>query len=193
MIIRKMFRFENAHIVRLCSTRKCKTSIHGHSYKVEVLFESHALDNAGMIYDFGLIKHTIEDIFDSFDHTITLWVEDDAQYIADMKKHSLRYIVLPYSPSAEQFARIFFVLVDRVFAKMISHNGESGVSLHSIVVHETDTGYAQAFRDDAYNKAMGEIDIEQIEVSDEIFCTTKIENFWQKLKSNESFKNPLEV
>ena len=54
MIIRKLFEFENAHIVRFCSSKRCKSSIHGHSYKVEVLLESKYLDNAGMVYDFGL-------------------------------------------------------------------------------------------------------------------------------------------
>ncbi|HBO79718.1 MAG TPA: 6-carboxytetrahydropterin synthase QueD, partial [Cupriavidus sp.] len=28
MLIRKLFRFENAHIVRGCSTRRCSHSIH---------------------------------------------------------------------------------------------------------------------------------------------------------------------
>ena len=35
MIIRKLFKFENAHIVRGCSTQRCRASLHGHSYKVE--------------------------------------------------------------------------------------------------------------------------------------------------------------
>lgn len=30
MLIRKLFKFENAHIVRGCSTRRCSHSIHGH-------------------------------------------------------------------------------------------------------------------------------------------------------------------
>jgi 6-pyruvoyltetrahydropterin/6-carboxytetrahydropterin synthase len=47
MIIRKQFKFEGAHIVRNCTTRRCKKSIHGHSYVVEVFFTSNKL------YDFG--------------------------------------------------------------------------------------------------------------------------------------------
>ena len=45
MLIRKLFKFENAHIVRGCSTRRCSHSIHGHSYKVELLLEAFALDH----------------------------------------------------------------------------------------------------------------------------------------------------
>jgi len=44
LIIRKLFKFENAHIVRECSTLRCSKNIHGHSYKVEVLLESNYLD-----------------------------------------------------------------------------------------------------------------------------------------------------
>ena len=55
MLIRKLFRFENAHIVRGCSTRRYAHSIHGHSYKVELLLEAHALDHGQMVYDFGLL------------------------------------------------------------------------------------------------------------------------------------------
>lgn len=40
-----MFDFENAHIVRNNSTKKCKTSIHGHEYndKIEVFIEKKAI------------------------------------------------------------------------------------------------------------------------------------------------------
>ncbi|MBP8064536.1 MAG: 6-carboxytetrahydropterin synthase QueD, partial [Acinetobacter sp.] len=31
MIIRKLFKFENAHVVRNCTSDRCKRSIHGHS------------------------------------------------------------------------------------------------------------------------------------------------------------------
>lgn len=44
MLIRKLFRFENAHIVRGCTSRRCARSLHGHSYRVELLLEAHALD-----------------------------------------------------------------------------------------------------------------------------------------------------
>ena len=59
MIIRKLFKFEGAHIVRDCSSDRCKKSIHGHSYLAEVKFKASHLDNAGMVLDFGLMKSTI--------------------------------------------------------------------------------------------------------------------------------------
>jgi 6-pyruvoyltetrahydropterin/6-carboxytetrahydropterin synthase len=190
MIIRKLFKFENAHIVRGCSTLRCRSSLHGHSYKVEVLLESNFLDNAQMVYDFGLMKQNMRDVIDSFDHCVTLWSKDSKEYIEDMKKHSARWVEIPVSPSAEQFSRLFFVLLDRLFSLTTTINGERDVKLHSIIVHETDTGYAQAFRDDAYSKNMGLIEIDDISLSDDVKngCTDK--ELWDKIKNKESFLNP---
>ena len=151
MLIRKLFKFENAHIVRDCSTRRCSENIHGHSYKVEVLLESNYLDDGQMVYDFGLTKLYIKELIDSFDHAITLWSKDDQKYIADMKTHSSRWIELPVSPSAEQFSRVIYLIVERVLACTSMVNGEREVKLHSIIVHETETGYAQGFKEDAHS------------------------------------------
>lgn len=190
MIIRKLFKFENAHIVRGCSTIRCRSSIHGHSYKVEVLLESNFLDNGQMVYDFGLMKQSIKDIIDSFDHSISLWNMDDKIYIEDMKKHSARWVELPISPSAEQFSRLFFVLIDRLFSLTTTINGEREVKLHSIIVHETDTGYAQSFREDAYSINMGLIDIDDIILSDDVKKGCKDKEIWNKIKNKEGFINP---
>lgn len=193
MIIRKLFKFENAHIVRGCSTLRCRSSIHGHSYKVELLFESNFLDNGQMVYDFGLMKQNMKMIIDSFDHAITLWSEDDKEYIDDMKKHSARWVVTPLSPSAEQFSRLFFVLMDKLLSLTTSVNGEKEVKLHSVIVHETDTGYAQAFKEDAYSKNMGTINLDEIIFSDAIKDDWAENNFWEKMKRGERFLNPTTV
>jgi 6-pyruvoyltetrahydropterin/6-carboxytetrahydropterin synthase len=168
MIIRKLFKFENAHIVRNCSTDRCKVNLHGHSYKVEVLLESNYLDNGQMIYDFGLFKGAIRDLIDSFDHSIALWSGDDKKYLEDMKKHSKRWVELPVSPSAEQFSRVIFLLVEKVLQKTHFKNGEKKIKVNSVIVHETDTGYAQCFYYDAHSKLMGEIDLNKIIFSPQV-------------------------
>lgn len=193
MIIRKLFKFENAHVVRGCSTVKCRSSIHGHSYKVELLFESNFLDNGQMVYDFGLMKQNMKDLIDSFDHSITLWSSDDKEYLKDMKKHSARWIELPVSPSAEQFSRVFFIMIDKLLSLTSSVNGEKEVKLHSVIVHETESGYAQAFVDDAYSKNMGIIYFSDIIFSDAIKNDYKDKNLLEKIHNNESFINPKSV
>jgi len=193
MIIRKLFKFENAHIVRDCSTLRCSQNIHGHSYKVEVLLESNYLDNGQMVYDFGLTKLYIKEFIDSFDHSITLWSKDNKEYINDMKKHSKRWIILPVSPSAEQFSRVFFVVIDKILNLSTMNNSEKEVKLHSIIVHETDTGYAQCFRDDAYSKLMGIIDLTKIEFSKQILTEWKSNDFWKNILNNKTLITPLIV
>ncbi|WP_410500106.1 6-pyruvoyl trahydropterin synthase family protein [Chitinibacter sp. S2-10] len=190
MLIRKLFKFENAHIVRNCSSERCRSSIHGHSYRVEVLLEAHALDHGQMVYDFGLMKGTIRDVIDAFDHAICFWDKDDAEYIRLCKTFSARWIAMPVSPSAEQFARLFFVIIDRILAQTIMKNGEADVRLHSIIAHETDTGYAQAFREDAYNPRMGEIQLENIVFSAQCQQEWKDPQMYQKLLKQSSFTNP---
>ena len=193
MIIRKLFKFENAHIVRNCSTLRCSENLHGHSYKVEVLLESNYLDHGQMVYDFGLTKLYIKELIDSFDHGITLWGGDDPEYRAAMKRFSKRWIELPVSPSAEQFSRVIFRMVERVLACSPMHNGERNVQLHSIIVHETETGYAQGFRDDAYNPDMGAIPLEAIHFSEQVTREWSDPELWTKLLTGAPLTLPRKV
>ena len=191
MIIRKLFKFENAHIVRNCSSDRCKRSIHGHSYKVELLLEANRLDHGQMVYDFGLLKGVIKDFIDSFDHAITFWNKDDADYIAACKNFSARWISLPVSPSAEQFSRVFFFLVSQVLAQTKTQNGEGDVSVHSVIVHETDTGYAQCFLPDIENLQMGALSLPEIEFSEQIKAEWSHPDLYDWLKNGQNFINPV--
>ena len=193
MLIRKLFKFENAHIVRGCSTQRCSENIHGHSYKVEVLLESNYLDNGQMVYDFGLTKLYIKELIDSFDHGITLWNKDDASYADAMKKHSKRWVELPVSPSAEQFSRVIYLMVEGVLKCTKMQNGEREVTLHSIIVHETDTGYAQGFKEDAYSKIMGEIVLKDIVFSEQVKREWSDPHLWEKVLSQTPIKTPKKV
>ena len=194
MIIRKLYKFENAHIVRNCTSRRCSRSIHGHSYKVEVKLESNFLDNGEMVYDFGLMKLSIKEIIDSFDHAITLWEKDEKEYIEYGKKFSERWIVLPVNPSAEQFSRVFFIIIDKILNLTVFNNGEKNVKLHSIRVHETDTGYAECFREDAYNfENMGKIELKNIIFSERIKKEWKNPDLWYNILNNIKITPPSEV
>jgi 6-pyruvoyltetrahydropterin/6-carboxytetrahydropterin synthase len=193
MIIRKLFKFENAHIVRNCSTSRCKYSLHGHSYKVELLLESKYLDGGQMIYDFGLLKGLIKELIDSFDHSISLWNGDDENYIKDMQKHSLRWIILPISPSAEQLSRIILLIVEKLLAQTKMVNNERAVSLNSVIIHETDTGYAQAFKEDAHSLLMGKIDLKKVIFSKQIKEEWRDKKLYKKLLKGKVFKNKTNI
>lgn len=190
MLIRKLFKFENAHIVRNCTSDRCKRSIHGHSYKVELLLKASKLDHGQMVYDFGLLKGVIKDIFDSFDHAICFWQYDDAEYIAACKKFSARWVSLPVSPSAEQFSRIFFYLAQQVLVSTITQNGEGDVEVYSVIVHETDTGYAQSFIEDIENEQMGVLSLDQIVFSEQVQAEWADPGMYEKLQQGIKFQNP---
>ena len=193
MLIRKLFKFENAHIVRDCTTQRCSENIHGHSYKIEVLLESNYLDDGQMVYDFGLTKRYIKELIDSFDHAITLWSKDDINYVEAMKTYSNRWVELPVSPSAEQFSRVIYLMVERVLACTDMQNGEREVKLHSIIVHETDTGYAQGFKEDAHSEQMGLIKLEDIVFSPQVQSEWSDTKLWDKLLKHTLIKNPKKV
>lgn len=190
MLIRKLFKFENAHIVRNCTSDRCKRSIHGHSYKVELLLRASKLDHGQMVYDFGLLKGVIKELYDSFDHAICFWQEDSAEYIQACKTFSARWVSLPVSPSAEQFSRIFFYLAEQVLKSTVTQNGEGDVEVYSVIVHETDTGYAQSFAEDIVNEQMGLLALDQIVFSEQIQNEWSDPKMYEQLKQGLTFKNP---
>lgn len=190
MLIRKLFKFEGAHVVRDCSSLRCKESIHGHSYRVEVKFRSYHVDNGQMVMDFGLMKTTIKEFIDAFDHTYVMWNREKKEYKDFIKENSLRWIELPVSPSAEMFAVMFYAVVARILWQTKFTNGERGIILHSVRVHETDTGWAEAFEEDYLN--LWNWNLGAIKISDQIKDEWKDSNMWDKILSGSPnmFVNP---
>lgn len=147
MKIRKQFKFEGAHIVRNCTSKRCSHSIHGHSYTVEVFLSAKGLDCGGMLLDFGLLKGTIKEFIDSFDHALSVW-NKDKELVKVAKEHSDRYVIMPVSPSAENYALMFLFIID-AFVKATEYNNcENEPFVSSVRVHETATGYAEAYIED---------------------------------------------
>ena len=190
MLIRKLFKFENAHIVRNCTSDRCKRSIHGHSYKVELILKASRLDHGQMVYDFGLLKGVIKELYDSFDHAICFWKDDSPEYIQACQTFSARWVSLPVSPSAEQFSRIFFFLAQQVLKATETKNGEGDVEVYSVIVHETDTGYAQSFAEDIRNEQMGLLSLDQIIFSAQIKSEWSDSEMYDQLQSGKTFTNP---
>lgn len=194
MIIRKLFKFEGAHIVRDCSTDRCKRSMHGHSYTVELKFTAEDIDNAGMILDFGLMKGTIKDALDSFDHAYSMWAKETDEYKDFIKSHSARWIEMPCSPTAEMYSVMFFAIVHNILQKTQFNNGECGVKLQSVRVHETDTGWAESDLLDYWKYWAKKYSIKDIIFSDQIKSEWKDPQMWDKLLDTENkipFINPV--
>ena len=177
-------------MVRNCSSDRCKFSIHGHSYQIELILEAHRLDHGQMVYDFGLLKSSIKDIIDSFDHAICFWDKDDPEYIAMCKQFSARWISLPVSPSAEQFSRVIFFWAREILKQTQMQNGETDVSVYSVIAHETATGYAQCFAEDVDNVQMGELRLGDFDFSDQVKAEWTDPLMYDKLIKGETFMNP---
>lgn len=148
MIIRKLFKFNGQHIVRNCSSVRCKQSIHAHTYQVEVFFTAKGLDNGEMIMDFGLMKGTIKDIINAFDNSYSMWDRESDEFQTLIKKNSKRLITMPVSPSAESYSLMLMYIIDKIVNATEFNNGERDVSVSSVRVSETLTGYAESFKED---------------------------------------------
>jgi len=178
MIIRKLFKFEGAHIVRNCSSVRCKKSIHGHSYTVEVFFTGKGLDNGQMIMDFGLMKGNIKDLIDSFDHAYSMWRAENDEFQQFFFDNSDRWISMPVSPSAEAYSLMFLYIIDKVVGGTEFNNGEQDVQVSSVRVHETATGYAESFREDL---EWVDFDLSDIIFSDQIKAEWKDPKMYDNL------------
>lgn len=172
MVIRKEYRFEAAHVVRGCSTDRCRWNIHGHSFRVELFLKSDSLDNAGMVMDFGLLRRWVREIFEAFDHSYLVWSGESPEFKGNVRMMSRRWVELPFSPTAENLARFFHWLVQKILDRTDFRNGESGVRVRSVRVHETETGYAET---EGWEPLVAELDsmpLRSVIFSDEIIADT---------------------
>ena len=151
MKIRKEFRVESAHIVRNCTSHRCSHSIHGHSATIELIFEGNKLDNAGMLYDFGLMKSTIKEFIDSMDHCYILCAKDNEDFKNFIKGSCDRWIELPFNPSAECLAMFIQYWVNHIIGYTRTRNGEGQFKCVGVKYHETATGYAESSLEDLEN------------------------------------------
>ncbi|HIJ54607.1 MAG TPA: 6-carboxytetrahydropterin synthase QueD [Deltaproteobacteria bacterium] len=83
--------FSAAHQLKMV-VKKCE-NLHGHNWKIEVYVAGDALNDAGVLMDFGEIKKTVADIISDLDHRFLNEMEcfhyrnpsseNIAKYIAD--------------------------------------------------------------------------------------------------------------
>lgn len=59
-------RFAAAHQLKMVA-KECE-NLHGHNWKIEVCFSGEALNNAGVLMDFGQLKKSLSEIIERLDH-----------------------------------------------------------------------------------------------------------------------------
>ncbi|MCD6186510.1 MAG: 6-carboxytetrahydropterin synthase QueD [Deltaproteobacteria bacterium] len=99
--------FAAAHQLKMVAAQ-CE-NLHGHNWKIEVCVAGDALNNAGVLIDFGELKQYISQIIDTLDHkflneleyfkNVNPSSENIAQYIAN----KLQALI---SPSGVKVARV---------------------------------------------------------------------------------------
>ena len=70
----KMIEVENGHLLSK-HPDKCRFP-HGHTRKVELVFEADTLDDHEMVFDFKLVKHMVEEFIETYDHALCMNTAD---------------------------------------------------------------------------------------------------------------------
>jgi len=140
-----------------------------------------------MVYDFGLLKGTIREFLDGFDHSALFWQEESAEFLRSAKAHSKRWVQLPVSPTAEQLSRVIFLGCRAFLDATPRLNGDEAARVHSVILHETETGYAQCSLADADSEAMGRIDLSKVIFSEQVKAEWKDPAMWAKLLAGGKF------
>lgn len=134
----KIFTFEAAHRLARAHSSECVDNIHGHSYKVKLSLIREELDGDEMVLDFGQLKEFIREIQEEWDHA--LFLPDSPWNKNDMLAGVSRKIITIFpNPTAESMAKYLYEELDRWLEKKIG----PAVQVHSVKVHETETGWAE--------------------------------------------------
>ena len=102
---------------------KCE-SLHGHNWKVEVFLVGNALDSAGLLMDFGVMKARTKEVLEEIDH----------KYLNELDAFRDR------NPSSENLARYLYERLGAIFTR-------DGVKIHRVNVWESDTSCASYYQD----------------------------------------------
>lgn len=131
--------FDSAHFLHGYNG-KC-SNIHGHRWKIEAEIKGNELctdkQHRGMLTDFGDLKHDLREIADSLDHAL-IYEENTLKPATEkaLAEEGFRTIVVPFRPTAENFAAHIFGLMS-----------EKGYAVHKITVYETPDNCAEYTED----------------------------------------------
>jgi 6-pyruvoyltetrahydropterin/6-carboxytetrahydropterin synthase len=143
--ITKQFTFETGHAL-YGYDGKCK-NVHGHSYKLSVTVTGIPIldrENVkfGMVIDFSDLKKIVrEEIVDQFDHaTVFNGTTPHIELARELQSRGHHVILVDYQPTSEN------MVID--FAEKIKKRLPLNIDLYSLKLQETETSFAEWFRDD---------------------------------------------
>jgi 6-pyruvoyltetrahydropterin/6-carboxytetrahydropterin synthase len=147
-IVSKEIEFDAGHRVPNHSS-KCRNP-HGHRYRVRVsisgdLVTEPGSSSEGMLADFGDLKQLLMDrVHDVYDHGFVIYAGDEimkrvfavaAKDAREMAELEFKVIVVPWIPTAENFAR-------SIYNDVAIHVAKMGFKVYQVEVFETPTSRA---------------------------------------------------
>ena len=142
--IRKQFKFEMAHQLKDSYSAACHENLHGHSYVLELYFNSETVDKNGMVVDFGEVKDVIGDYVNSWDHSLTMPVFFDKEYLDMLKQYTKKMRITSYNPTAENMVKEMYREITKTLEKYQTDTyGVVSWTLSKVRLHETTTGWAE--------------------------------------------------
>jgi 6-pyruvoyltetrahydropterin/6-carboxytetrahydropterin synthase len=139
-IVSKEIEFDAGHRVPNHSS-KCRNP-HGHRYRVRVsisgdLVTEPGSSSEGMLADFGDLKQLLTTyVHDVYDHGFVVYKKDELMLAALLHgSGEWKVIIVPWIPTAENFAR-------SIYNDVAIHVAKMGFKVHQVEVFETPTSRA---------------------------------------------------
>lgn len=143
--VTKEFDWEMAHALDH-HDGKCH-NIHGHTYSLSVTFVGTPMDlpgtpKDGMVIDFADLKKIVKtNVVDVYDHALVLRNNSRFLKVLDHQMNE-RLITKDYQPTCEN------MLIDFVNIIQSHLSGFDNIELHSVLLRETKTSFAEWFASD---------------------------------------------
>lgn len=144
--VTKEFTFEMAHAL-MGYDGSCKY-VHGHSYGLSVTVIGKPLKNEtnpklGMVIDFGDLKKIVrETVINEYDHALVINSKTPIERLKNSNEMFDKVILVDFQPTSENLVSFY--------AERIADKLPEGLKLHSLLLRETATSYAEWFASDNY-------------------------------------------
>lgn len=144
----KMIEVENGHLLSK-HPDKCRFP-HGHTRKVELVFESEELDEREMVFDFKLISRMIGDFLETYDHALCMNTEDP-KFAFFKEAYGDRIIGFEgEDPTTEVMARTIYLHTKASLARFVEQPDNeypvrADVKIAKIRVWETTSSWAEYY------------------------------------------------
>jgi 6-pyruvoyltetrahydropterin/6-carboxytetrahydropterin synthase len=133
MKIGKQFHWEMGH--RLPFHKAGCANIHGHSYTMWVELEG-ALDEHGMLLDYGIMKQFIQPIIDKVDHCF-ICDENDNIMKPFLASTEFKVVYVPFTTTAEHICEY---MLERIWEALDKYTNIERISIR---LQETGNAYAE--------------------------------------------------